>query len=119
MTPPRALGIERPTESAMARKERCNFTREEKANILRRHLVDKVPLSDLCAEYKMHVATFYGWQKKLFEWGLAEGSAPQSSKEKELERKVAALEARVAKKDSVIAEVTQEYVTLKKSLGEP
>jgi len=29
------------------------------------------------------------------------------------------LEARLAKKDSVIAEVTGEYVKLKKELGEP
>jgi transposase len=103
----------------MSRKERCNFTLEEKATILRRHFVDKVPVSDLCEEYGMHVATFYLWQKKMFEGGLGDGSAKQSSREKDLERKVAALEARLAKKDWVIAEISQEYVALKKSLGEP
>lgn len=104
----------------MARKERTNHSREQKAVILRRHLVDKVPISDLCAEYGMHVTTFYMWQKKMFEGELGgDGNGAHNSREKELERKVVALEARLAKKDSVIAEISQEYVALKKSLGEP
>ena len=38
---------------------------------------------------------------------------------KELEAKVEALEKQVAKKDAVIAWVTEEHVKLKKALGEP
>jgi len=34
----------------MTNKERKHFTPEEKVSILRRHLVDKVPVSDLCEE---------------------------------------------------------------------
>ena len=41
------------------------------------------------------------------------------SREKELEEKLSRLEAKVARiKDKIIAEVTEEYVTLKKKLGE-
>ena len=32
------------------RKERTHYTAEEKVAILRRHLLDKVPVSDLCEE---------------------------------------------------------------------
>jgi len=32
------------------RKERKHYTGEEKVAILRRHLLDKVPVSDLCDE---------------------------------------------------------------------
>jgi transposase len=32
------------------RKERKHFTPEEKVAILRRHLVDKVPVSELCEQ---------------------------------------------------------------------
>jgi len=35
---------------AKARKKRPQFTTKEKAMILRRHMVDKVPVSDLCGE---------------------------------------------------------------------
>jgi transposase-like protein len=32
------------------RKERKHYTSEEKVTILRRHLLDQVPVSDLCEE---------------------------------------------------------------------
>ena len=33
------------------RKERKHYTAEEKVAILRRHLLDQVPVSDLCEEH--------------------------------------------------------------------
>jgi uncharacterized coiled-coil protein SlyX len=42
-----------------------------------------------------------------------------SSREKELEARVAQLEAKLARKDAVIAEISEDYVKLKKELGEP
>ena len=36
----------------------------------------------------------------------------------ELEQKIVALEAKLARKDAIIAEVSEEYVTLDKELGE-
>ncbi len=41
------------------------------------------------------------------------------SREKELEEKLSRLKAKVARKDQIIAEVTEEYETLKKNLGKP
>jgi uncharacterized coiled-coil protein SlyX len=43
----------------------------------------------------------------------------RSSRERELEEKVTKLEAKLTRKDSVIAEISAEYVQLKKELGEP
>jgi transposase len=48
------------------RKERKHFTPEEKVAILRRHLVDKVPVSELCEELGLRPTVFYRWQKELF-----------------------------------------------------
>jgi hypothetical protein len=42
-----------------------------------------------------------------------------SSREKELEARIAQLEAKLAKKDAAIADISEEYVKLKKELGEP
>ena len=53
------------------RKERKHFTPEEKVAILRRHLVDKVPVSELCGELGLRPTVFYRWQKELFENGAA------------------------------------------------
>ena len=42
----------------MGKQKRRRFTTEQKAVILRRHLVDKVPVSDLCDEYKIQPTVF-------------------------------------------------------------
>jgi len=53
------------------RKERKHYTSEEKVAILRRHLLDKVPVSDLCDELGLQPTVFYRWQKEFFENGAA------------------------------------------------
>ena len=53
------------------RKPRKNYTSAEKVAILRRHLIDRVPVSDLCDEYKLRPTLFYQWQKLFFENGAA------------------------------------------------
>ena len=39
--------------------------------ILRRHLLDEVPVSDLCEELGLQPTVFYGWQKEFFENGAS------------------------------------------------
>jgi transposase len=53
------------------RKERKHYTAEEKVAILRRHLLDKVPVSDLCEELGLQPTVLYRWQKEFFENGAA------------------------------------------------
>jgi transposase len=53
------------------RKERKHFTPDEKVAILRRHLLDKVPVSELCEELTLRPTVFYRWQKELSENGAA------------------------------------------------
>ncbi|MCB9727155.1 MAG: transposase [Deltaproteobacteria bacterium] len=105
------------------KRDRRSYSVDQKAAILRRHLVDKVPVSDLCDEYKIQPSVFYGWQRQLMDNLSAAvevvGGRKKPSREAELEARIAALEARLAKKDRVIAEISEEYVTLKKELGEP
>jgi len=47
------------------RKERTHYTAEEKVAILRRHLLDKIPVSNLCEENGLPPTVFYRWQKEL------------------------------------------------------
>lgn len=107
----------------MSKKDRRRYSAEEKAAIVRRHLVDKVPVSNLCDEYKIQPSMFYNWQKQLLDNAARvfsdarENSRP--SREAELEQKIAQLEAKLTKKDGIIAEISEEYVALKKELGEP
>ena len=52
---------------AAVQRSRRVFTPEQKAAILRRHLGDKVPVSDLCDEYQLAPSLFYLWQKQALE----------------------------------------------------
>lgn len=102
---------------------RRKFSIEQKVTILRRHLVDKVAVSDLCDEYKIQPSVFYQWQRQVMEnLGIAleggRGRSNRGGREQQLARKIEALEAKVAKKDEVIADISQEYVQLKKELGD-
>lgn len=101
-------------------QQRRHFTPEQKAGLLRRHLVEKVPVSTLCNENDLQPSVFYGWLHQLLNNAAAALGSPRgSSREHGLEAKVKALEVKLARKDAVIAEVSEEYVKLKKALGEP
>lgn len=105
-------------------KKRQYRSPEQKAAILKRHHVDKVPVTTACEEAdQLQPSVFYAWQRDLFERAHlvlgTEKPGRTSNREQELERENAALKAKLAKKDQVIAEISQEYVDLKKELGEP
>ena len=101
------------------RKPRRQHTPDLKATVLRRHYVEKVPLSALCEEYDLQPSLVHYWQQQLWANAGAAFEAPGSARERELEKRLAIAEEAVTKKDSVIAWVTEEHVRLKKSLGGP
>ena len=47
------------------------YAPEEKVAILRRHLLEKEPISKLCDEVGLQPTVFYRWQKEFFENGAA------------------------------------------------
>jgi transposase len=102
------------------RKERKHFTPKEKVAILKRHLVDEVPVSELCEELGLRPTVFHRWQKELFENGAAAFQCqkrPQRQVE-EKQKRIEFLEKKVRTKDEVLAELMAEHIALKKSLGE-
>lgn len=102
-------------------KRRKHYSGEEKVSILRRHLLEQVPVSDLCDELGLAPTVFYRWQKEFFEHGSAafeRKPARQKKQEGQQARKVEALEAKLATKNEVLSELMEEHVKLKKTLGE-
>jgi transposase len=99
-------------------QRRKRLTGSQKVAILKRYLVDRTPISDLCDEYGIQPSQVYRWQKVLFENGEAAFERTGRRAEDAGQRKVAALEAKVQQKNEVIAELMQEHVELKKELGE-
>ena len=102
-------------------RERRNFSGAEKMAILREHLIERVPISEICEKHGIQPTLFYTWQKKLFEEGAAVFEQPRAKSPRQQaaeQRKIDALEAKIRNKDEVLAELMSEHVALKKSLGE-
>jgi transposase len=100
------------------KRKRKNYTPEEKVAILKRHLVDKVAVSELCDEYMLQPTVFYRWQKEFFQNGASafeRNTVRQKSKETE---RIKALEQKLQRKHEVLSELMEEHVKLKKNLGE-
>ncbi len=51
----------------MSKRIRKRFTSEEKLAILRLHLLEGTPVSDLCDKHGIGPSIFYRWQKDFFE----------------------------------------------------
>ena len=101
-------------------KQRRHFSGPEKVAILKRHLVDKVPISDLCDELGLYPNLLYTWLKEFFEHGhrAFENGRKSRAVEDAKDRKIEQLQAKLQRKDSVMAELMEEHTLLKKDLGE-
>ena len=103
-------------------RQRRHFTPEQKVALLRLHLLEKKPISDICQEHHLSVNLFYLWQKQFFDNGTAAfaNNGKRSKAEADAkDRKITALEDKLRVKNEVLAELMEEHVQLKKELGEP
>jgi transposase-like protein len=100
---------------------RRQFSAQEKVEILRLHLLEHKPISEVCEQYQLNPTVFYRWQKDLFDHGTAafaraeNGSADRTTQK--LQKENSQLKTKLASKDEVIAEIMAEQVRLKKTLG--
>ena len=100
------------------KQQRKHYTAEEKVAILRRHFLDKVLVSDLCEEKGIHPTVFYRWQKEFFENGAAAFQGKARANHQAEQERIEYLEKKIQRKDEVLAELMEEHVALKKSVGE-
>lgn len=87
--------------------------------ILREHLLEKKPISEVCEAHNITPGMFYRWQKTFFENGPAAFQAEPASRNRSLEKQLETLQKQLDHKDRVIAAVTEEFVKAKKANGEP
>ena len=100
------------------KQQRKRHTAEEKVAVLRRHFLEKVPVSDLCEESGIHPTVFYRWQKDFFENGAAVFQPEARSNHPAEQQRIEYLEKKIQRKDEVLAELMEEHLALKKSLGD-
>src|SRR5436190_18932569 len=98
------------------RTPRRHFAGTEKVAILKRHLIDKVPISDLCDELDLYPNQFYAWLKDFFDNGHAafdngrKAKASEDAKNKKIEQ----LEVKLQRKNEIMAELLEAHTLLKK-----
>lgn len=98
-------------------RHRKHFTAEQKAAIVRRHLVDGKSVADVCEENSLQPTVFYRWQKQVFESLPALFERKNDKGQRALEDEVQRLRRTLARKDEIIAEVTGELIDAKKNSG--
>lgn len=101
----------------MPMKTRKHYTPTEKISILRKHLLEKRPISEICDEYKLQPTVFYRWQKDFFEKGAIVFTETGEKESVWLKKKIAELEEKLSRKNEVVAELMEEYVQIKKKNG--
>jgi len=107
------------SQNGSGKRERRHFTGQQKAAFVKAHLVDGVPISELCDKHRIQPTLFYQWQKQLFENADAafERKGKTTAKTAE-QRKIELLQAKLIDKNEVIAELMEENVKAKKECGE-
>jgi transposase-like protein len=99
----------------MSKRTRRRFSAQDKLRIIRLHLLEKKPISEVCKEEDITPAQFYSWQKRLFEGGAS--AFEKTSRADPRDRRIGDLEAELGRKVAVIGELAQELVEAKKPLG--
>jgi transposase-like protein len=101
-------------------RTRRRFTPEQKAQIVRRHLAGKEAVSALAEEFGLQPSQIHIWVNtvlaqadKAFEKSAENGRAEQAKN-----RRIELLQAKLASKNEVIAELLEENVKAKKEAGE-
>ncbi len=100
------------------------LTPEQKLAIVREHLLEKVPVSQVCDKHGISVVNFYNWQRQLFEDGASafERKTNKANAKRQQDAqavKLEAMETKLQQRNEVIAELLEENVRLKKASGEP
>ena len=105
-------------------RTRRTFSPPQKAEIVRRHLQGKVPISDLADELGVQPSQIHLWVKQLLDQAERaferSAGAPRQARRAEnaKDQRIEQLQAKLADKNEVIAELMEENVRAKKANGE-
>jgi transposase len=100
-------------------RPRRNFTAEQKAEIVRRHVAGKEPVSKLAEEFELLPTQIHTWVNQVLAQAARafERSAGNGRIESAKEARIEHLEAKLAQKNEVIAELLEANVREKKRNG--
>lgn len=108
-------------------KVRRKFTAEQKAEVVRRHLRDKVAVGDLASELDIQPSQIHQWvaavlaqaDKAFRSQPGRRAKDPQVKLAEASERQIKRLEEKLQAKNEVISELMEENIKSKKANGDP
>jgi len=95
---------------------RSKYTADKKVEILREHLENQIPISELSRRYNIHPNMLHNWKKQLFEGALDTFSGKQKRTQTHQNQKSLLLEEKLKQRDSLIADIMSDNIRLKKKL---
>ncbi len=95
--------------------KRKRYTATQKVEILREHLENHVPVSELCKRYDIQPTVFYTWKKQLFEGALETFSGSHKNRKSAVERRNDQLSSKLSSMREVISELSSENLKLRKN----
>src|SRR6267154_4824127 len=101
------------------KQTRRHFTPQEKVAIVKRHLLEGIAISTVCDEFQINPTLFYLWQRQLFEnahLAFENGRKVRAVEDANV-HKIQQLEAKLVRKNEVMAELMEAHTELKKVLG--
>ncbi|QDV88172.1 transposase [Planctomycetes bacterium TBK1r] len=104
----------------MSRKKRRTFTDTQKADAVRRHLKDRVPVSEIANELDVQPTMIHNWVNAVLQRAEQAFSSPRSAKAESAKQdaKLQKLREKLDSKNEVIAELMEENIRAKKENGE-
>jgi transposase-like protein len=97
---------------------RRHFTPEQKFKIVKEHFTQRTALSETLKKHDISSANFYRWQDEFFSGALERMKNGKQQVNSQEIRQIEDLNKQVNRYKNVIAEMSHEVVSLKKTLGE-
>ena len=98
-------------------RQRRHYSPDQKFKIIKEQMTSKSSVSEICKKYDISPTAFYKWQEKFLKSALDGFKKSDDGPTKEELRKIEELEKKNTRMQSVITEIAQENIELKKSLG--
>jgi transposase len=99
----------------MSRK-RAYFKADEKVNILRKQLLEKVPVSDICEKISSNRLCFVAGRSSFL--SMEQGHLMGENKDRSQEEKIFALKQKLQTKNELHSELMEEHLKIKKHFVE-